>query len=226
MCGRFALHSNTARIAAATGLVIDQPGGFVPRYNVAPSQPVVNVQQRLGSRCIESYAWGFLPRWAHADKLPKAQINARAETVASSAMFRHAFAAHRSVIPADGFYEWQQVAGRKVPHYIHRQDGELLLFAGIFDRPAEQVNGWTCAIITCPANELLARIHNTKPRMPVILPRRALDAWLDPATPLDQLQKLLRPAPDSLLEAWPVSTAVNRPANNNPALIAPCETTA
>lgn len=225
MCGRFTLHSSTARIAAATGLSPDRHGDFVARYNIAPSQPVVNVQERLGSRSIESYAWGFVPHWGRADKLPKPQINARAETVASSGMFRRAFADQRSVIPADGFYEWQQVAGRKVPHYIHRQDGELLLFAGIFDRPADNLDGWTCAIITCPANELLARIHNTKPRMPVILPRRALDAWLDHATPLDQLQKLLRPAPDGLLEAWPVSTAVNRPANNGPALIDPCETT-
>lgn len=222
MCGRFALHSKTHRIAAATGLSADRHGDFVARYNVAPSQPVVNVQQRLGSRSIETYVWGFLPHWAHGGKLPKAQINARGETVATSGMFRAAFAAQRSVIPADGFYEWQQIAGRKVPHYIHRQDGELLLFAGIFDRPVRLADRWTCAILTCPANALLARIHNTSPRMPVILPRRAVDAWLDPATPLDHLQKLLRPAPDSLLEAWPVSAAVNRPQNDGPELVDPC----
>lgn len=205
----------------ATGLPTQQLGSFVPRYNVAPSQPVVNVQQRLGTRSMEAYTWGFVPSWARGDKVPKPQINARAETVATSGMFRAAFAAQRSLIPADGFYEWQQVAGQKVPHYVHRKNGELMLFAGIFDRPAGRTDGWTCAILTCPANELLARIHNGNPRMPVILTSAAVDAWLDPETPLEQLLQLLRPAPDSLLEARPVSSAVNRPQNDGPGLLDP-----
>lgn len=218
MCGRFTLHTPLPKVAEFVGLDYAQHGTLIPRYNIAPGQPIVNLSRRLGSPGFESYWWGLKPRWA-TESFKAAPINARAESVATNNVFKAAFREHRSVIPADGFYEWRREGGQKRPYYIRRKDGAPLLFAGLYEvREIGEERRTTCAIITGEPNELVRPIHD---RMPVILPRKAALLWLDPDLELDKAQALLRPAPADLLEAYPVSTAVNSPQNDSPDLLAP-----
>lgn len=222
MCGRFVRESPRDRIARLLDLGSLQ-GDMRARYNITPGQAIENVQLRLGRASIETYRWGFVPVWARAEGIKSPPINAKAETVATNGMFRHAFRHGRSIIPADGFYEWQAAGGQKVPHYIFRKDGEPLWFAGIYDHWKQCPDDSTylsCAIITCPPNDFMQPIHA---RMPVILSRADVDAWLDLDTPPESAEALLRPCPPQWLDAYPVSTAVNRPSNDSPDLIRPAD---
>jgi putative SOS response-associated peptidase YedK len=218
-----------------------------PDYNVSPRRNVLAVREReredgTRERVLSRLRWGLVPSWAKELKVGDRMINARAETVAEKPAYRRAFAKKRCLIPADGFYEWKagtNVGGaggpsggkpKKQPYFIHRRDGEPLAFAGLWevwkvpDGSPDDVkdvggdDGWlrSCVIVTTTANELMAPIHN---RMPVILPESAWEQWLDPDEhDVDTLAKLLVPAPEALLEAYPVSTAVNNARNNGPEL--------
>jgi putative SOS response-associated peptidase YedK len=197
-------------------------------------------------RVLSRLRWGLVPSWAKELKVGDRMINARAETVASKPAYRRAFANKRCLIPADGFYEWKAGAGsgagsgaggasgkarpKKQPYFIHRKDGEPLAFAGLWevwkvpdDSPDDVKgvggdDGWvrSCVIVTTTPNDLMAPIHN---RMPVILPESAWEQWLDPDEhDVDALAKLLVPAANELLEAYPVSTSVNNTRNNGPEL--------
>src|SRR5690606_25370196 len=135
------------------------------------------------TRRVDAFHWGLVPRWAKDPKIGSRMINARAETVAEKAAFRSALKKRRCSVPADGFYEWQKLAGRtaKQPFYIHRPDGEPYAFAGLWetwrgpDGTGDEVLR-SCTIITTAPNSEMAKIHD---RMPVILPPEAWDTWLD-----------------------------------------------
>ena len=213
MCGRFA--STTPPDALASYFGAEAPSDpdheSAPDYNVAPTRNVAAVRVREGDRRLDLLRWGLVPRWAKDLRIGSKMINARAETVATKNSFRSAFKKRRCIISADGFYEWQRLADdSKQPMYIHRRDRDPLAFAGLYERwtDAEDLREiHTCTIITTTANEMIAPIHN---RMPVLLAPKDWDSWLDPENQDgDALQSLLVPAPDSLLEAYPVSTEVN-----------------
>jgi len=180
-----------------------------PRFNVAPSQrmPIVRANDE-GDRELVGAHWGLIPSWTKEPKLKP--INARAETVGASGMFRQAFSRRRCLVPADGFYEWRGLKPPKQPFFIHRKDDRPFAFAGLWERwhppGAEPIDTYT--IITTTPNALMAGIHN---RMPVILRPDDYDRWLDAAVPIDQIQSLLTPCPDDELEAYPVSSRVNSP---------------
>jgi putative SOS response-associated peptidase YedK len=172
---------------------------------------------------LEQMRWGLVPSWADDPKIGDRLINARAESVADKPAFKTAFLKRRCILPADGFYEWQPVAGRqqKQPVFVHRRDGEPMAFAGLWEvwrDHARPDTPWllSCAIVTTRANATMAPVHD---RMPVVLPEPAWDTWLDPRTD-DQgrLEALLVPAPDETIELWPVSSMVNRADNNGPEL--------
>ena len=204
-------------------------------YNVAPTNEVYGVvADPDGQRHVEVFRWGLVPSWAKDVKIGAKMINARAETVAEKSAFKSAFRKHRCLIPMDGFYEWQ--AGRedgpltakgkpvKQPMFIHRADGEPLAVAGIWsswrDRDAGADAPWlhSCTIVTTTANATMEPVHD---RMPVILPARAWDEWLDPANQdTEALVRLLVPAPDNLLTMHKVSTDVNSVRNKGEELIA------
>ena len=218
-----------------------------PDYNVSPRRNVLVVREQSldegkSQRVLSRVRWGLVPSWAKELKIGDRMINARAETVTTKPAYRRAFAKKRCLIPADGFYEWQAQPGtadgtvpggrkpRKQPYFIHRKDGEPLAFAGLWetwkvpeDRPENEKDvagddGWlrSCVIVTTTANDLMAPIRN---RMPVILPESAWERWLDPGEhDVDALAALLVPAPNELLEAYPVSTAVNNARNTGPEL--------
>jgi putative SOS response-associated peptidase YedK len=149
-----------------------------------------------------------------------APINARAETLATSPMFRDAYRRHRCLVVADGFYEWRKDGRRKTPFFVRLRSGRPFGFAGIWSLRGSEVGSRspTCAIVTCAPNELVAKIHN---RMPVILPVGVRDRWLDSTAGEAQLRELLVPLPAEHLEAYEVSTLVNSPRNDAPQCVRP-----
>ena len=219
MCGRFTQErptSDLAEIFAAEDLA-DDPGS---RFNVAPTDEAVVVVQRDDHRAIKAYRWGLIPHWADGPKIGNRMFNARAETLASSPVFRGAFRRRRCLVPVDSFFEWRREGTVRQPFRIVRADGRPLALAGLWsgwrDPETEEVRR-TFTIVTTTPNDLMRPIHN---RMPVVVPFDAWDRWLDPALPdLGELQGLLVPAPDEDLEAYPVSRAVNNVRNDGPELI-------
>jgi len=215
MCGRFSQGEPSHRISDYFGADADDglPDGL---YNVPPTETVRAVVEREGDRRLVAARWGFRPHWADERR---AWINARSESAWDSPAFGPSLRGRRCVIPADVFYEWDRSVTPRQPYAIGpADDGEMLALAGIWS-PTHDAPP-TMAILTTRPNELLARIHN---RMPVILDRDALDAWLDPDAEHGLLEAMLRSAPLEALRMWPVSTAVNRVAAVGPELLRPIE---
>jgi len=225
MCGRFTQQRPSAELAAlfAAEDLADTPGG---RYNLAPQQAgLVVVERPEEGRAIAAYRWGLVPTWAKDARIGNRLINARAETVATTAAFRSAFQKRRCLVPADAFYEWERVTESiRQPNLIRRADGEPMAFAGLWSPwrdPAEPESEWirTFTIVTTTANATLAPIHD---RMPVILAPSDWGAWLDPGTSdPDALGDLLRPAPNDLLIRYPVTKRVNNARNEGADLVVP-----
>ena len=194
--------------------------GLPPRYNIAPSQQVVIITNQ---REMQLVRWGLLPHWAKEAKFGGKTINARAESVATKPSYRGPFRYRRCLIPATGFYEWLTTPEGKFPYHIRLKSGEVFGMAGLYDSwtDAEGKELRTCAIITTEANELMAPIHN---RMPVIIRPEDEALWLDPeVTEPEHLQPLLVPYAASEMEAYPVSTAINRPASDSEDVFRPVE---
>ena len=234
MCGRFVQATPPSVLAehfAVDEVAVEE---HAPDYNVTPREvvPVVRVRAADGARVLSSLRWGLVPSWAKDPGIGDRLVNARAETLATTPSFRRAFAKRRCLVPADGFYEWRPgtAAGagkpRKQPYFIRRRDGEPLALAGLWEvwrnpevADDDAPDAWlrTFVIVTTGANAVLAPIHD---RMPVLLAPDAWDEWLDPqgADPA-ALARLLVPAPDDVLEAYPVGTRVNRPGANDPDLV-------
>jgi putative SOS response-associated peptidase YedK len=192
---------------------------FPPRYNIAPTQDIAIVRMaRAGHRKLEMVRWGLVPFWMK-EKPKQPHINARAETVDRTPLFREAFAARRCLVPATGFFEWRGSGRGKQPFRILLKSREPFAFAGVWETARigdERVH--SAAIIVTDANELVAPLHD---RMPVIVAPADYAAWLDPATPLGEAKALLRPFPAALMEAYPVSTIVNSHENDGEECIAP-----
>lgn len=220
MCGRYALYADVGVVELLNEL--DRAADFKPSYNIAPTQNIPAITVEEGKRRLKLYRWGLVPFWSK--EIGKySTINARAETVATKPTFRAPFRNHRCLIPANGYYEWQQLAHGKQPWYIHAHDDDLLFFAGLWDhwQPAEGEPVDSAAIVVTEANADTKKIHD---RMPVILAKKDWDAWLDPDNHnVGALEKLLRPAPRGSLAARPVSARVNSPRNNGPELLKEAE---
>ncbi len=221
MCGRFTLNLDLHELREAFPDYA-VPEDFIPRYNIAPTQPVAVIPND-GRSSARFFRWGLIPPWASDPKIGNRLINARAESVAEKPAFRAAYKRRRCLILADGFYEWQTVAGgkSKTPMYIRLKSGGPFAFAGLWEtwRSPNGQSIPSCAIITTEPNSLLKSIHN---RMPVILEANDYDQWLDSEEQNpERLGKLLRPYPASLMSAYAVSTAVNNPSFESPDCIRP-----
>jgi len=220
MCGRYTLTDPDPRLLRFRfGLTEEAKIEQAPRYNVAPTDPVLAVRlSRDGEREPGILRWGLIPHFADPDSWDRLLINARAETVDDASAFRDAFATHRCLIVADGFYEWRAEEIGKKPVWITRPSREPFAFAGLWAeaRRRDGPSVHSCAIVTCEPGEVVAPIHD---RMPVILERPGEAAWLDPQTPADQLRALLKPTDD--LAVTEVSDAVNDVRQDGPALIEP-----
>jgi len=219
MCGRYTVTASP-EVLRALFAYAEQPN-FPPRYNIAPTQPIAIVRLVDGKRQFALVRWGLLPSWVKDPMTFTLLINARGESVVDKPAFRAAMKRRRCLIPADGFYEWQKAGDRKRPFYVHAKSGEPLAFAGLWETwtgpNGEELD--TAAIVTTRANKTLGPIHD---RMPVIVPPEAFDLWLN-SNEVDTTtaSALIAPAPDGLLEAYEISTAVNRTANDNAKLLEP-----
>ena len=221
MCGRFALVATGEEVAEHYQL--PEVPYVVPRYNIAPTQPVAAVRLNgAGEREFTFFQWGLIPSWAKDPSMGSRMINARSETAAEKPAFRAAFKRRRCLLPATGFFEWRATNGRKQPMYIHEATGSLVSLAGLWEIWQSPDGGLleTCTILTTDPNALMEPIHN---RMPVILDPLDYSMWLAPDTPADQLHHLLRPYDAERLAAYPVSTAVNKPQNDSEDVITPAE---
>jgi putative SOS response-associated peptidase YedK len=218
MCGRYSLHTPRKRLGEHFGLK-EEPE-VSPRYNIAPTQPVLIIRQALNShdRKPGMVRWGLIPFWAKDTKIGNRLINARAEAVAVKPAFRAAWKQRRCLVPADAFYEWKRLEKRKQPYMVMLRDEGPFAFAGLWERweASDDERIESCTIITTDANELVRQIHD---RMPVILDAGDYALWLDPSAKPERLQPLLRPAVASALVAVPVSSRVNSPKNDDPSVI-------
>ncbi|MBS9534843.1 SOS response-associated peptidase [Mycobacterium sp. M1] len=245
MCGRFAMTTDPALLAEQIRAVSEVPataGDYQANYNVAPTANITTVVSRHTepgdepTRRVRLMRWGLVPPWAKAgpDGAPAAKgpqpINARADRVTTSPVFRSAVQHKRCLVPMDGFYEWRAEpatpAGRKTrktPFYIHRADGATLFMAGLWSVWKNPAGGATppllsCTIITTDAVGALADVHD---RMPLIVPADDWDSWLDPDAPADGAVAALLTRPPDIggIELREVSTLVNGVRNNGPELL-------
>jgi putative SOS response-associated peptidase YedK len=218
MCGRYAITTVPEALRALFGY-LDRPN-FPPRYNVAPTQPVPIVRMFEGKREFALVRWGLIPSWVKDPRAFSLLINARGESALEKPAFRNAMKRRRCLFPADGFYEWKREGEKKPPYFVRLKSGEPMAFAGLWEswmgpNGEEQE---TAAIVTTTASHSIAHIHD---RMPVIVAPEAFDFWLDPNVDAEMAAAVIQPAPDASLQAFEVSSAVNRTANDMPALLEP-----
>ncbi len=220
MCGRFAFHSPAELVSRLFD--VEFPLELEPRYNIAPSQYVAALRYKEsgGSESFEPVMlrWGLVPFWAKDPSIGNRMINARQETADQKPAFRAAFKRRRCVILADGFFEWRNSTGGKIPTYISRQDEQPFAMAGLWERWGEEESQLeTCTIMTTAANSFMQALHQ---RMPVVLSPETARCWIDPAhVSKADLQDLLDPPPDAGLRSWEVGRDVNNPRNDGPELI-------
>ena len=238
MCGRYAVSHSADELAEEFGVDrIDVRDRLEPDWNVAPTKDVYAVLTRRRrdapddppERRLRVLRWGLVPSWAKDPAMGSRLINARVETAHEKPAFRRAFALRRCLLPADGFYEWYgEVKGKKQPFFIHPRDGGVMAMAGLYeiwrdptvaddDDPA--AFRWTSVVLTTTAEDDIGQIHD---RAPMIVRPEDWAVWLDPGTEdVGALRRLLVPAAPGLLEAYPVSTEVNKVDNNGPQLVEP-----
>lgn len=211
MCGRFTLTTELDDIIETFSIennLID----YTARFNIAPSQTVAVISNAEGTRVLDGYRWGLVPRWAKDIKIGYSMINARAETVESKPAFRNLLSRNRIILVADGFYEWKTEGKEKQPYRFQVDSGRVYGFAGLFDEWKDP-NGKlirSCTIITTTANALVQPIHN---RMPVILQPESVAPWLDSSTDRKQVLELLKPYPAESMFKYPVSKKVGNVKN-------------
>jgi putative SOS response-associated peptidase YedK len=214
MCGRFTQAYTWQEFVALYRLTVPAIN-LQPRYNIPPTTTIdVVIPRAADRRELVQMRWGLIPSWwkKSAKEVPST-FNARSETVATKPMFRAAFKQSRCVIPASGYYEWKPTPTGKRPYYISARDGSVLSFAGLWDEWHDIESGEvvkSCTIIVTAANDLTGRVHD---RMPVVL--QQFEPWLASAAGAE----LLKPAPEDMLQMWPVSRKVNRVGNDSDATL-------
>lgn len=222
MCGRYALYGPISR--NRDHFEVDDWPDFPDRYNIAPSLSVPVIRQAPdGRRVAGLLRWGLIPHWAKDEAIGAKLNNAGGESVAEKPSFRSAYRRRRCIVPASGFYEWQEVPGqRKQPWYIRLKSGEPLAMGGLWEswtNPDGEIIRSVCIITTGP-NAVMSPIHD---RMPVILRREDWVQWLAPNAAMEQIAPLIAPAPAETMQAWPVSRKVSSAREESPELIAPAE---
>jgi len=188
------------------------PSFFQSAFN-KPYMPVITGENR-GE--VQLFQWGLIPHWtrngAAAEKTSYSTFNARSETVWKKPAFRKAAQQGRCLVSAHGFFEYHTSPEMKTPYYIRLKDNDIFAFAGIFDSWSNPETGeviQTFSILTTTANPLMEKIHNLKKRMPVILPCGREEEWIDPSSSKEIVNELLKPFPESLLEAYTVSRKIS-----------------
>jgi putative SOS response-associated peptidase YedK len=215
MCGRYRL-SRRKQIIEEHFDAVSGEEDWIPRYNVAPTQPVPVIRQNPKEpiRVLSLMRWGLIPSWSKDMSGAASMINARSETAGIKPAFRDPLKSRRCLIPADGFYEWMRTGKAKQPYCFEVNDGELFAFAGLWDRWKHPSGNWvkTCAILTTTPNAVTSPVHD---RMPVIIDPDSYELWLDPGMQnLSAASELLKPYDPRRMRRYPVSTRINNVAND------------
>ncbi len=227
MCGRFTLRSPLRQLADHLGIPVGElvamwQSRAVERFNIAPAQEVLTVgPNREGNPAPAFFRWGLVPSWGTDATRPI--INARAETAIGKPTFAEALCKRRCLVPADSYYEWQQLPGRrKQPWNFRLRGGGPFALAGIWEawRPHEGGKPvFTCAVLTVAANELAKPVHD---RMPAILRPADYAAWIDRGqTDPARALALVGPYPAGEMKAVSVGVYVNDARHEGPACLAP-----
>ncbi len=187
-----------------------------------PTWPVVTAQ---APKSLQLFRWGLVPHWvktrSEAEEMRTNTLNARAETLTEKPSFKYALQhAQRCLVPSTGFFEWQTVGKQKFPYHIRLRNQPIFAMAGLWESwhdPAHSTDVWnTFTIITTEANPLMAKIHNTKQRMPLILLPGTESIWLQNHLDDTSLKEIARPLNDSLMEAFTIGRLIsNRHADSN-----------
>lgn len=220
MCGRYALDSEYKEVKHRFDTITDALD-VERRYNVAPGQFMPIILRKSPNTAVLA-RWGLIPSWSKEPKVKFSTINARAENLMTSPVYRNPFQTQRCLVPTAGFIEWKRISDKeKIPYYIHLKNKKLFAFAGLYDiwKDAEGYPLMTFTIITTQPNSLMDAIHN---RMPVVLSKIEEDMWLDPEIhDSATLLKMLDPYPADDMQAHRVSRMVNSPANDSPDILKP-----
>ena len=224
MCGRVIQSSEPLAYAIVDGMDVrdSRLHNHPPRWNAAPSQELLVIRRnhKIGEVSLDPLRWGLIPNWCNDPQGGRKPINAKCETVHTLPTFRDAYRSRRCILPVDGFYEWMAVKGAKAkqPFAIAMKDGKPFGIGGIWENWRDQASGeWvrTFAVITTPANELVGQIHD---RMPLILAAEHYQRWLSEEP---HPQELMKSFPAEAMRMWPVSTRLNKPANDDPQVTEP-----
>jgi putative SOS response-associated peptidase YedK len=211
MCGRFTRQYTWEQLHRLYRLSVPMAGipNLQPQYNVCPTDPTDVVLPSDGARELVQMRWGLVPYWWNKplkDLMRLSTFNARVETVTTKPPFREPFKAKRCLMPVSGYFEWQDLADGKQPHYFTARDGSpILTVAALWDSWKNRETGErikSCAMIICEPNDFVAQVHD---RMPVLLQPEQFERWLSGEMGVDEL----RPAPNDYLQRWPVSRRVN-----------------
>ena len=224
MCGRYRL-SRRKQIIEEHFDAVSGEEDWIPRYNVAPTQPVPVIRQNPKEpvRELSLMRWGLIPSWVKDASGAAKMINARSETAVTNPAFRDPLMHRRCLIPADAFYEWQRTGKAKQPYCFEVGESELFAFAGLWEGWKDPSGQWvkSCSILTTTPNAVTSAVHD---RMPVILYQDAYDLWLDPRmNDVSAASELLRPFDARLMRCFPVSSRINRVANDDAQCCAPVE---
>ncbi len=217
MCGRYTL-TNSAKVIYNIFGVQPPEQLLWPRYNIAPTQPVLAIRasaEKGGREAVGLY-WGLVPPWADDVSIGNRLINARSETAASKNAFKHAYKRRRCLLPGSGFYEWRRVGKNKQPYYVQMADEQPFGLAGLWEHWQDEAGSEleSCTILTTSPNALMAKLHD---RMPVIIDPMDYEKWLDPRLQEPAaVDEMVGPYPPELMTCHPVSTVVNSPKNVTP----------
>jgi putative SOS response-associated peptidase YedK len=229
MCGRITQKSSPNRLGLGLTTVnlVEPLYTLPPKYNGAPGQEhwVIRQNPKTDERTLDRLWWGLIPYWCKDASGGRKPINAKSETVASLPSFRDAYRGRRCLLPVDNFFEWRAIKGAraKQPYAIAMRSGQPFALAGIWEnwqKPGTEEWLRTFAIITTTANDLVRDIHD---RMPVIVPPASYDRWLSAIEP--DPRDMLVPYPPELMRMWPISTRVNKPEHDDPAILEPLQET-
>lgn len=225
MCFRNSLTATVAEIEQRLEAEMEvDAADFQPIYHANgfdyPKWPVVTAQ---APRRIQFFNWGLVPHWvkteAEAEEMRPLTLNAKVETLTQKPSFKYALQnAQRCLIPSTGFFEWQTVNKQKYPYYIKLRNQPIFAMAGVWEswvNPAHADDVWnTFSIITTEANPLMAKIHNTKQRMPLILLPGTETIWLQNNLSTAALKEIAKPLDDSLMEAFTISRRLSNQRSN------------
>ena len=215
MCGRYALTSSPAVIIERFHLLWTPE--IAPHYNIAPGQMVPVVREAEQGRELAFVRWGLIPSWSKDASIGNRLINARGETLADKPAFRNAYRRRHCLVPADAFYEWKPIAGRKQPYCIRLRDDGPFGMAGLWEhwKAPDGQTVESCTIVTVDANALVAELHD---RMPLIVAPEDYAAWLRAES-----TELPPAVPAQEMRYYPVSPLVSNARNDVPACLDPID---